>query len=124
MCAGGGEGEGEGEVVEQQTRALGNPCSSFSSSSSSLCTRRGFDKNSTLGSAVQVARSNSCQICSVHVTNTNQRTSCRSYTSPHLTKKKIQVIILDGNFLRLKIHELRFLVMHFLEKILSVYDVY
>jgi len=48
----GGEGEGEGEVVEQQTRALGNPCSSFSSSSSSLCIRRGFDKNSTLGSAV------------------------------------------------------------------------
>ncbi len=42
---GGGEGEGEGEVVEQQTRALGNPCSSFSSSSSSLCIRRGFDKN-------------------------------------------------------------------------------
>ena len=52
MCVGGGEGEGEGEVVEQQTRALGNPCSSFSSSSSSLCFRRGFDKNSTLGSAV------------------------------------------------------------------------
>jgi hypothetical protein len=44
---------GEGEAVEQQTRALGNPCSSFSSSSSSLCIRRGFDKNSTLGSAVQ-----------------------------------------------------------------------
>jgi hypothetical protein len=44
---------GEGEVVEQQTRALGNPRSSFSSSSSSLCIRRGFDKNSTLGSAVQ-----------------------------------------------------------------------
>ncbi len=43
---------GEGEVVEQQKRALGNPCSSFSSSSSSLCVRRGFDKNSTLGSAV------------------------------------------------------------------------
>ncbi len=40
---GGGEGEGEGEVVEQQIRALGNPRSSFSSSSSSLCIRRGFD---------------------------------------------------------------------------------
>jgi hypothetical protein len=43
---------GEGEIVEQQTRALGNPYSSFSSSSSSLCIRRGFNKNSTLGSAV------------------------------------------------------------------------
>ena len=50
---GGGEGEGEGKVVEQQTRALGNPCSTFSPSSSLLCIRRGFDKNSTLGSAVQ-----------------------------------------------------------------------
>jgi hypothetical protein len=50
---GGGEGEGEGKVVEQQTGALGNPRSSFSSSSSSLCIRRGFDKNFTLGSAVQ-----------------------------------------------------------------------
>jgi hypothetical protein len=49
---GGGEGEGEWEVVEQQTRDLGNPRSSFSSSSSSLCIRWGFDKNSTLGSAV------------------------------------------------------------------------
>jgi hypothetical protein len=39
----GGKGEG-GEVGEQQIRALGNPCSSFSSSSSSLCIRRGFDK--------------------------------------------------------------------------------
>ncbi len=48
----GGEGEGEGEVVEQQTGALGNPCSSFSSSSPLLCVRRGFDKNFTLGSAV------------------------------------------------------------------------
>jgi hypothetical protein len=38
----GGRGEG-GEVVEQQIRALGNPCSSFSSSSSSLCIRQGFD---------------------------------------------------------------------------------
>jgi hypothetical protein len=52
-CVRGGEGEGEGEVVEQQTRALGNPCSSFSSSSSSLCIRRGFDKTSILGLAVQ-----------------------------------------------------------------------
>ncbi len=43
QCVWGGEGEGEGEVVEQQIRALGNPCSSFSSSSSSLCIRRGFD---------------------------------------------------------------------------------
>ena len=42
MC--GGEGEGEGEVVEQQIRALGNPYSSFSSSSSLLCIRRGFDE--------------------------------------------------------------------------------
>ncbi len=40
----GGEGEGEGEVVEQQIRALGNPYSSFSSSSSLLCIRRGFDE--------------------------------------------------------------------------------
>jgi hypothetical protein len=39
----GGRGEG-GEVGEQQIRALGNPCSSFFSSSSSLCIRRGFDK--------------------------------------------------------------------------------
>jgi hypothetical protein len=51
VCGGGGGGERE--VVEQQTRALGNPRSSFSSSSSSLCIRRGLDKNSTLGSAVQ-----------------------------------------------------------------------
>ncbi len=43
QCVGGGKGEGEGEAVEQQTRALGNSCSSFSSSSSSLCIRRGFD---------------------------------------------------------------------------------
>ncbi len=48
-----GEGEGEGKVVEQQTGALGNPCSSFSSSSSSLCIRWGFDKIFTLGNAVQ-----------------------------------------------------------------------
>ena len=48
----GEEGEGEGEVVEQQTRALGNPCSSFSSPSSLLCIRRGFDKNFTLGNAI------------------------------------------------------------------------
>ena len=45
-------GKGEGEVVEQQIGALGNPCSSFSSSSPLLCIRRGFDKNFTLGSAV------------------------------------------------------------------------
>jgi hypothetical protein len=50
----GGEGEGEGKVVEQQTGALGNPRSSFSSSSSSLCIRRGFDKIFTLGNAVQL----------------------------------------------------------------------
>jgi hypothetical protein len=50
---GGGEGGGEGKVVEQQTGALGNPRSSFSSSSSSLCIRQGFDKIFTLGSAVQ-----------------------------------------------------------------------
>jgi hypothetical protein len=48
-----GEEEGEGKVVEQQTGALGNPCSSFSSSSSSLCIRWGFDKIFTLGNAVQ-----------------------------------------------------------------------
>jgi hypothetical protein len=51
-CVWGGEGGGEGKVVEQQIGALGNPCSSFSSSSSLLCIRRGFDKNPTLGSAV------------------------------------------------------------------------
>jgi hypothetical protein len=51
-CVWEGWGEGEGKVVEQQTGALGNPLSSFSSSSSSLCIRRGFDKNFTLGSAV------------------------------------------------------------------------
>ncbi len=39
----GGGGGGEGEVVEQQIRVLGNPRSSFSSSSFSLCIRRGFD---------------------------------------------------------------------------------
>ncbi len=50
----GGRGEGEGKVVEQQTGALGNPRSSFSLSSSSLCIRQGFDKNFTLGSAVQL----------------------------------------------------------------------
>ena len=43
QCACGGGWDGEGEVVEQQIRALGNPHSSFSSSSSSLCIRRGFD---------------------------------------------------------------------------------
>ncbi len=48
-----GEGEGEGKVVEQQIGALGNPCSPFSSSSSLLCIRRGFDKNPILGSAIQ-----------------------------------------------------------------------
>jgi len=51
VCVG-GEGGGEGKVVEQQIGALGNPCSSFSSSSPLLCIRRGFDKNFTLGSAV------------------------------------------------------------------------
>ena len=40
---GGREGEG-GEAGEQQIRAPGNPYSSFSSSSSSLCIWRGFDK--------------------------------------------------------------------------------
>jgi hypothetical protein len=49
----GGKGKGGGKVVEQQTGALGNPCSSFSLSSSSLCIRRGFDKIFTLGNAVQ-----------------------------------------------------------------------
>ena len=39
----GERGEG-GEVGELQIRAPGNPYSSFSSSSSSLCIRRGFDK--------------------------------------------------------------------------------
>ncbi len=48
---GGRKGEG-GEAGEQQIRAPGNPYSSFFSSSSSLCIRRGFDKNSALGSAV------------------------------------------------------------------------
>ena len=37
----GGKGEG-GEAGEQQIRAPGNPYSSFSSSSLSLCIRRGF----------------------------------------------------------------------------------
>jgi hypothetical protein len=32
--------------------ALGNPCSSFSSPSSLLCIRRGFDKNFTPGDAI------------------------------------------------------------------------
>ena len=45
---------GEGKVVEQQIGALGNPCSSFSSSSPWLCIRRGFDKNFTLGSAIHI----------------------------------------------------------------------
>ena len=49
MCG----GEGEGKVAEQQTGALGNPRSSFSSSSSSLCIRWGFDKISTLVNDVQ-----------------------------------------------------------------------
>jgi hypothetical protein len=40
---GGGRGE-RGEAGEQQIRVPGNPHSSFSSSSSSLCIRRGFDK--------------------------------------------------------------------------------
>ncbi len=53
MCVG-GEGEGEEKVVEQQTGALGNPHSSFSSSSSLLCIRWGFDKIFTPGNAVQV----------------------------------------------------------------------
>ncbi len=52
-CVWRGEGGGEGKVVEQRIGALGNPCSSFSSSSSLLCIRRGFDKNLTLGSGVQ-----------------------------------------------------------------------
>jgi len=39
----GRKGEG-GEVGEQQIRAPGNPYFSFSSSSSSLCIRRGFDE--------------------------------------------------------------------------------
>ena len=52
----GGEGEGAGKVVEQQTGALGNPRSSFSSSSSLLCIRWGFDKIFTLGNAVQVLK--------------------------------------------------------------------
>jgi hypothetical protein len=47
-----GERGGEVKVVEQQIGALGNPRSSFSSSSPLLCIRRGFDKNFTLGSAV------------------------------------------------------------------------
>ncbi len=47
-----GGGEGAGKVVEQQTGTLGNPRSSFSSSSSSLCIRWGFDKIFTLGNAV------------------------------------------------------------------------
>jgi hypothetical protein len=49
-----GEEGGEGKVVEQQIGALGNPCSSFSASSSLLCIGRGFDKNFTLGSAVHL----------------------------------------------------------------------
>ncbi len=40
---GGARGEG-GEAGEQQIRVSSNPCSSFSSSSSLLCIRRGFDK--------------------------------------------------------------------------------
>ncbi len=60
MC--GGEGEGEEKVVEQQMGALGNPCSSFSSSSHLLCIRRGFDKNFTLGSAAQWEYINRSQI--------------------------------------------------------------
>ncbi len=42
-----------GEAGEQQIRAPGDPCFSFSSSSFSLCIRRGFDKKFVLGSAVQ-----------------------------------------------------------------------
>ena len=53
-CVKGGGGEGAGKVVEQQLGALGNPCSSFSSPSSLLCIRRGFDKNFTPGNAIQV----------------------------------------------------------------------
>jgi hypothetical protein len=53
VCEGGG-GEGAGRVVEQQLGALGNPCSSFSSPSSLLCIRRGFDKNFTPGNAIQL----------------------------------------------------------------------
>jgi hypothetical protein len=58
-CVWGEEGKGEGKVVEQQAGALGNPRSSFSSSSSSLCIRRGFDKIFTLGNAVQLSSSQS-----------------------------------------------------------------
>ena len=53
MCEGGG-GKGAGKVAEQQLGALGNPCSSFSSPSSLLCIRRGFDKNFTLGDAIHL----------------------------------------------------------------------
>ena len=49
----GGRGGEGGEAGEHQIRAPGNPYFSFSSSSFSLCIRRGFDKNSVLGSAVQ-----------------------------------------------------------------------
>ncbi len=41
---GGGKRKEGGEVGEQQIRAPSNPYSSFSSSSSSLCIRQGFDK--------------------------------------------------------------------------------
>ncbi len=49
-----GGGRGGGEAGEQQIRAPGDPYFSFSSSSFSLCIRRGFDKNSVLGSAVHI----------------------------------------------------------------------
>ncbi len=54
----GGGGEW-GEAGEQQIRAPGNPYSSFSSSSSSLCIRRGFDKKILL-LAVPYSQANIC----------------------------------------------------------------
>ena len=51
----GERGEG-GEVGELQIRAPGNPYSSFSSSSLSLCDGGGSIKNSALGSAVHWVR--------------------------------------------------------------------
>ncbi len=52
---GGEGGKGGGEAGEKQIRAPGNPYSSFSSSSSLLCIRRGFDKKLLL-SAVPYIR--------------------------------------------------------------------
>jgi hypothetical protein len=45
-CGGERGGKGGGEAGEQQIRAPGDPCFSFSSSSFSLCIRRGFVKKS------------------------------------------------------------------------------